>query len=116
MVLGNAQRRVVRPGRAVGSNFAWGWNHRAQVGFLPELKSRPDIGRRHNRSYRASFRLAPRGIRLGQDTKSEAASKAKPPAGGAKEREMGNALRSVYQRTVDEEVPDDLLDLLGKLT
>lgn len=29
--------------------------------------------------------------------------------------ELGNALRSVYQRTVDEDVPDDLLDLLGKL-
>lgn len=28
---------------------------------------------------------------------------------------MGSALRSVYQRTVEEEIPDDLLDLLGKL-
>lgn len=28
---------------------------------------------------------------------------------------MGNALRSVYQRTVDEEIPTDLLDLLGQL-
>ncbi len=28
---------------------------------------------------------------------------------------MGSALRSVYQKTVDEAVPDDLLDLLGKL-
>lgn len=31
------------------------------------------------------------------------------------DREMGAALRSVYQRTVDEIVPDDLLSLLGKL-
>lgn len=29
--------------------------------------------------------------------------------------EVGNALRSVYQRTVDESVPDDLLDLLKRL-
>ncbi|MBJ6120655.1 hypothetical protein JAO74_02490 [Sphingomonas sp. BT553] len=29
---------------------------------------------------------------------------------------MGSALRSVYQKTVEESVPDDLLDLLGKLT
>ncbi len=29
--------------------------------------------------------------------------------------EIGNALRTVYQRTVDEDVPPDLLDLLGKL-
>ena len=28
---------------------------------------------------------------------------------------MGAALRSVYQRTVDEAVPDDLMALLGKL-
>lgn len=32
-----------------------------------------------------------------------------------KDRDMGSALRSVYQRTVEEPVPDDLLDLLGKL-
>lgn len=28
---------------------------------------------------------------------------------------MGVALRSVYQRTVEEQVPDEFLDLLGKL-
>ncbi|MFD1950253.1 NepR family anti-sigma factor [Sphingomonas arantia] len=28
---------------------------------------------------------------------------------------MGQALRSAYQRTVNEDVPADLLDLLGKL-
>ncbi|MDD1450992.1 hypothetical protein C8J42_102105 [Sphingomonas sp. PP-CE-1A-559] len=28
---------------------------------------------------------------------------------------MGSALRSVYQKTVDETIPDDLLELLGKL-
>lgn len=28
---------------------------------------------------------------------------------------MGAALRSVYQKTVEESVPDDLLSLLGKL-
>lgn len=28
---------------------------------------------------------------------------------------MGAALRTVYQRTVEEEIPRDLLDLLGKL-
>ena len=29
--------------------------------------------------------------------------------------QMGAALRSVYQKTVEEAVPDDLLDLLSKL-
>ena len=33
----------------------------------------------------------------------------------SKDRDMGAALRSAYQRTVDESVPDDLLDLLNKL-
>jgi hypothetical protein len=28
---------------------------------------------------------------------------------------MGAALRSVYQRTIDEVIPDEMLDLLGKL-
>jgi hypothetical protein len=29
--------------------------------------------------------------------------------------EVGQALRSVYQRTIEEDIPPDLLDLLGKL-
>ena len=29
--------------------------------------------------------------------------------------EVGQALRSVYQRTVDETIPPEMLDLLGKL-
>jgi Anti-sigma factor NepR len=32
------------------------------------------------------------------------------------ERDVGTALRSAYQKTVDEAVPDDLLDLLGRLS
>jgi len=29
--------------------------------------------------------------------------------------EVGHALRSVYQRTIDEDIPMEMLDLLGKL-
>ena len=29
--------------------------------------------------------------------------------------EVGTALRSIYQRTIEEDIPPDLLDLLGKL-
>ena len=29
--------------------------------------------------------------------------------------DVGSALRTVYQRTIDEQSPPDLLDLLGKL-
>jgi hypothetical protein len=28
---------------------------------------------------------------------------------------VGHALRSVYQRTVNEDIPPEMLDLLGKL-
>lgn len=37
------------------------------------------------------------------------------PAAEAKEREMGAALRSIYQNTIDENVPDEMMTLLGKL-
>jgi hypothetical protein len=38
--------------------------------------------------------------------------KGKKGSGGA---DLGQALRSAYQRTIDEQIPPDLLDLLGKL-
>jgi len=34
---------------------------------------------------------------------------------GGSSAEVGSALRSIYQRTVSEDIPPDLLDLLGKL-
>lgn len=62
---------------------------------------------------------------MGKDTKTatgkaaenRSASGAKPLVAKlqGKDRDMGSALRSVYQKTVEEPVPDDLLDLLGKL-
>jgi hypothetical protein len=39
----------------------------------------------------------------------------KGTAAQSKNRDMGSALRSVYQKTVEEAVPDDLMSLLGKL-
>lgn len=37
-------------------------------------------------------------------------------ARGVRDGNVGNALRSVYQQTVNEDVPPEFLDLLGKLT
>ena len=37
-------------------------------------------------------------------------AKKRPPVG-----EVGQALRSVYDRTVREDIPPEMLDLLGKL-
>lgn len=45
------------------------------------------------------------------DTPRRKPRSGKPPQQGT----LGNALRSVYQQTVNEEIPPDLLDLLGKL-
>lgn len=33
----------------------------------------------------------------------------------SKDRDMGAALRSIYQKTIDESVPDEMLSLLNKL-
>jgi len=52
---------------------------------------------------------------LGQD-KKKPTSTTDSASGTQPDREMGSALRSVYQQTVEEKVPDDLLDLLGKLS
>jgi hypothetical protein len=60
-------------------------------------------------------------LSLGHDTQNE--TPAGTPAGKgtgkprdtARDRQMGTALRSVYQQTVEEAVPDEFLALLGKL-
>lgn len=51
------------------------------------------------------------------DASSQAKTQQKPQLKkkGASDADLGGALRSIYQRTVDERIPPDLLDLLGKL-
>jgi hypothetical protein len=49
------------------------------------------------------------------ETEDINSAKAKPKKKRAENPEVGQALRSVYQRTIDEDIPADLLDLLGKL-
>ena len=46
----------------------------------------------------------------GQQPDSPKSRKKKGPS-----PEVGHALRAAYQRTIDEDIPPDLLDLLGKL-
>lgn len=52
-----------------------------------------------------------KGGRGGDGAKSDS-GKAKKAGGKA---DVGNALRTVYQRTVNEDIPPEMLDLLGKL-
>lgn len=62
-------------------------------------------------------------LRSGDDSsKKPEAAVARKTAGStpgarvqSKDRDMGAALRSVYQQTVEENIPSEMLDLLGKL-
>ena len=57
-----------------------------------------------------------RGITsLGQPPTDRAKTGTKPAKVQSKDRDMGAALRSIYEKTVDETVPAEMLDLLGKL-
>jgi hypothetical protein len=46
-------------------------------------------------------------------TSAEARPTRKRKSGGG--GEVGDALRTVYQRTINEDIPPEMLDLLGKL-
>ena len=57
-----------------------------------------------------------RPLGAGQDDRTTDADTGKAAARGKRDdRDVGAALRSVYQKTVEEHVPDEFLDLLGKL-
>ena len=49
------------------------------------------------------------------ETEDISSSSPKPKKKRSDTPEVGTALRSIYQRTVEEDIPPDLLDLLGKL-
>jgi hypothetical protein len=62
-------------------------------------------------------------LALSDDKKSRKAAGASSREGGhaaadraGADRDVGHALRSVYAKTVSEEIPPELLDLLGKLS
>jgi len=57
-------------------------------------------------------------LALSDGNKNKRSAKGSRESGGddkASDRDVGHALRSVYAKTVSEEIPPDLLDLLGKL-
>jgi hypothetical protein len=49
------------------------------------------------------------------DSSKAPASPAPARTAKASHSNVGDALRSVYQHTVDEDIPPEMLDLLGKL-
>jgi hypothetical protein len=48
-----------------------------------------------------------------KNTPPRTSSESKTPN---RDRDAGSALRSAYQKTVDEQIPDEMLDLLSKLS
>lgn len=58
-------------------------------------------------------------LALSDDKKSRRktpASSRQDPGQGSGDRDVGQALRTVYSKTVSEDIPSELLDLLGKLS
>lgn len=57
-------------------------------------------------------------LALSEDKNSKRDGKdgAARPAAQSTDRDVGHALRSVYSTTVNEDIPAELLDLLGKLS
>ena len=56
------------------------------------------------------------GTVLSSDKDKQTPDRKSPAKVHSKDRDMGSALRSAYQKTVDESVPDEMLDLLSKLS
>ena len=46
---------------------------------------------------------------------TDTAGASRPKKKRGEKHELGSALRTVYQRTVEEDIPPEMLDLLGKL-
>ena len=55
------------------------------------------------------------GPETGAPSQAKTQQKPQPKKKGPSDADVGGALRSIYQRTIDERIPPDLLDLLGKL-
>ena len=55
----------------------------------------------------ASERSSPKGAPMHEDA---------PETGPLEDTDVGDALRSVYQQTVDETIPPEMMELLKKLS
>ena len=95
--LPSESRQEIRLGRLV---FGVGGAARAARGSDLSFENEKNGGRRRKSDPRSVIDIA---------------DKPHPRKKGAAPADVGNALRSVYQRTIDESIPPDLLDLLGKL-
>ncbi|TZG27741.1 NepR family anti-sigma factor [Sphingomonas montanisoli] len=64
---------------------------------------------------RGAGQLEPTDDKIGGEPKVSTPKPARRKREGARDSGVGNALRSVYTETVNEQIPDEFLDLLSKL-
>jgi len=55
-------------------------------------------------------------LNSGRDPSNKPLNKKPATKAAATQRDTGSALRTAYQETVREAIPDEMLDLLGKLS
>jgi hypothetical protein len=93
---------------AMQSVFTGSPYHMVQAGLL-----RPHFNTiRHVRVFRGT------ALRSGDESSKKPGAARAADTGAkvqSKDRDMGAALRTVYQRTVEDAIPPEMLDLLGKL-
>jgi len=56
-----------------------------------------------------------KSLSSGHDKPHKPSGRKTAAKGEATQKDTGSALRTVYQKTVEEAIPDEMLDLLGKL-
>jgi hypothetical protein len=111
--MGSVQSTVVRSGeRRAGKATGFYFHDAAANGGLEgwddlSFQSEKDGGGRRKSD------AQPKAGRAGPDGSGGSAPSKKKPRPDSPE--VGSALRTVYQRTIDEDIPPEMLDLLGKL-
>ena len=88
--------------------------YRAGFGF-PPTRSRPASAARWRRDAAYPFRRGSTGGMALPDSKNMTGATDRSATEPPSDRDTGEALRSIYQKTIDEQIPDEMLDLLGKL-
>ena len=99
---------------APGSKFIQNWHSRVRaVAPVGQIIMRRGLGPREG-----DERLSAKKQSESDETHGKRAKKPSPEKSGRKQRstDLGRALRSIYDDTLRESVPDDFLNLIGKLS
>jgi hypothetical protein len=106
----HSPERFLRVGGTIDTIFCFMCQSRAVCAVFPRL-----FRRRIDICLSGQWVRTLRGTALPSREELKKSQAAKTTKSRSKDRDVGSALRTIYQKTVDETIPDDLLDLLGKL-